>query len=231
MTTLFKEGGSRPNFLTGIVNHGVYATSQFSSNHVGLASAFIGPSLLAAEAQQSSRESSVTPFLAESIAACPELAVSLVSSQELLYIQLQKLTVNAVINPLSSVFDCVNGDLFRSASIRDLIDRLIEEISAVILAIIKTKTGTIDSKTEMRFGSENLKDIVYKIGGQTAKNISSMRQDMLAGRKTEIDYINGYIVAQGNALDIASPLNKKIVRLVKERKKVSEASMISGQLA
>ena len=42
-----------------------------------------------------------------------------------------------------------------------------------------------------------------------------MGQDMLKGRRTEIDFINGHIVEKGAQIGIAAPCNAKITALVK----------------
>ena len=48
-----------------------------------------------------------------------------------------------------------------------------------------------------------------------AKARSSMADDLAAGRKTEIDYINGELVALAERLGEAAPVNRKIVELVR----------------
>jgi 2-dehydropantoate 2-reductase len=42
-----------------------------------------------------------------------------------------------------------------------------------------------------------------------------MLQDILNGKKTEIDYINGAIVAEGTACGVSTPYNQILTRLVK----------------
>jgi len=42
----------------------------------------------------------------------------------------------------------------------------------------------------------------------------SMLQDVMRGRRTEIDYLNGYVVDQGHRLDVKTPFNHMIVRLI-----------------
>lgn len=147
------------------------------------------------------------------------------TAEELLHIQLQKLVVNAVINPLSSIFDCYNGELFQNGATLGLIDHVISEISAVVLAILDSKGQLGDAKTRARFSPGVLTEHVYSVGELTAQNISSMRQDMLAGRKTEIDYINGYVVNQGKRLGVDCPINAKIVEMIKDKRKISAAEI------
>ena len=43
-----------------------------------------------------------------------------------------------------------------------------------------------------------------------------MAQDMLKGRRTEIEFINGYIAAKGSEIGIAAPSHIRIAELVKQ---------------
>jgi 2-dehydropantoate 2-reductase len=49
-----------------------------------------------------------------------------------------------------------------------------------------------------------------------ATRLSSMGQDISKKRRTEIDFLNGYVVAMGREAGVATPANARIVRLVKE---------------
>ena len=49
----------------------------------------------------------------------------------------------------------------------------------------------------------------------TRNNRASMLQDILRGRTTEIDVINGAIVAKGREAGIATPVNQMLTRLIK----------------
>jgi 2-dehydropantoate 2-reductase len=48
-----------------------------------------------------------------------------------------------------------------------------------------------------------------------SKARSSMADDLAAGRKTEVDYINGELVALADRLGAEAPINRKIVELVR----------------
>jgi 2-dehydropantoate 2-reductase len=41
-----------------------------------------------------------------------------------------------------------------------------------------------------------------------------MLQDVMKGRRTEINYLNGYVAEQGRQVGVKTPLSDKIVELV-----------------
>jgi len=49
-----------------------------------------------------------------------------------------------------------------------------------------------------------------------AKARSSMADDLQAGRTTEVDYINGELVALAGRLGAKAPINRKIVELIRQ---------------
>jgi 2-dehydropantoate 2-reductase len=51
-------------------------------------------------------------------------------------------------------------------------------------------------------------------GGRNWK--ASMAQDVIKGRKTEIDYMNGHVVTQGRTRGIPTPVSAVVVDVVHE---------------
>lgn len=220
---LFQHPASRPNYLAGIVSHGLYKNDTFSSTHAGLANIIVGPALVDGNRSRTDLEPS-TVYLEQELLGCPVLNMSMVSSQSLLQSQLLKLAVNATINPLSVIFDRLNGDLLRSPRIVDLMRATILELSHVMTAIAgKSRQDRYNVKNQ--FSAQKLESIVFEVGEINAKNSSSMRQDVHGGRRTEIDYMNGYIVAQAALYGIPCPLNQAIVRMVKQVKIIQESDI------
>ena len=61
------------------------------------------------------------------------------------------------------------------------------------------------------------KDIVLRMAARKYKGIkSSSLQSLLRGRKTEIDYLNGFVVSESEKHGLNSPFNKILVTMVKE---------------
>ncbi len=92
----------------------------------------------------------------------------------------QKLAVNAVINPLTAIHRVNNGALAApefEGTICAILDELLQVAKQEGIAL------TFDA----------LHARVKEVIRLTAANYSSMYQDLKHGRKTEIDYINGYL--------------------------------------
>lgn len=63
---------------------------------------------------------------------------------------------------------------------------------------------------------------------------SSMADDLMVGRKTEIDWINGEVVNLARQLNLTAPFNQKLIELVKQAEsepKVWSGSKLKAQLA
>jgi len=111
----------------------------------------------------------------------------------------QKLVINAGINPFTALLDCPNGDILSSTLYQQNIDGLCAELSLLLQA-----------ETSETIAPEALREQIETVARNTASNTSSMRADVMAGRKTEIDFINGYLVQCGKRHGIATPVNQML---------------------
>lgn len=116
--------------------------------------------------------------------------------------QWHKLAINCAINPLTALHRCRNGELARSKQLAEQVTSLCEEISSISAAAGFTRSAG------------RLRADVMAVIENTADNRSSMLQDVLAGRETEINYITGYLLSTAQRLDMDAPLNKKLLREV-----------------
>jgi len=74
---------------------------------------------------------------------------------------------------------------------------------------------------------------VNQVATLTATNLSSMLQDVLGQRPTEIDAINGKIVEQGQALGIPTPVNAlltSLMRAIEKNYSVEDAQSAEKEL-
>jgi len=114
-----------------------------------------------------------------------------------------KLLVNVGINALTAITKLPNGKLLDYPETRELLRLVVQEG----LRVAKAKNIKIDYKDPVAETESVCK--------KTASNISSMLQDVLRKKHTEIDYINGAICAQGDRLGIPAPINKALTFLIK----------------
>lgn len=110
--------------------------------------------------------------------------------------QWQKLAVNAVINPLTASLRCQNGGLLQPEYL-PLLRALAAEVDQVFSALATDwPNDTLQRACE--------------VAGKTASNTSSMLADVLAGRPTEIAFINGWLLRQAKQRGIEAPLNQQL---------------------
>ena len=114
-----------------------------------------------------------------------------------------KLSLSAVCLSPSALLRCYTGDLKDRPGSVVLIRSLLREIVAVA-----TKLGvSLDYEERWALIASGLEK------GKSAK--TSMLQDVLKRRVTEIDCINGAIVAEGRKHNVATPYNECLVSLIK----------------
>jgi 2-dehydropantoate 2-reductase len=112
-----------------------------------------------------------------------------------------KLVVNAAINPLTALLGVENGALLEREDGRRFMARAAREAGAVAAAL------GIDL-------GEDPADRAERVAHATARNRSSMLQDLERGRRTEIEAINGAVVQYGRATGVATPVNEALTLLV-----------------
>jgi 2-dehydropantoate 2-reductase len=62
---------------------------------------------------------------------------------------------------------------------------------------------------------ERIVEDAMKLADAMPQTLSSTAQDIQSGRRTEIDHLNGYVVRTGEALGIATPINRTLNALIK----------------
>lgn len=114
-----------------------------------------------------------------------------------------KLIINIGINALSAITRLPNGKLTEYEGTR----RILRDAVTEATRIAKRK------RIKLIFDDPLAK--VEAVCESTSDNLSSMLQDVLRKKRTEIDFINGVIVRLGQELGISVPTNKLLLDLVK----------------
>jgi len=117
-----------------------------------------------------------------------------------------KILYNCALNPLSALLDVPYGRLLDTEAARSLMRRVVEEVFAVAQAHgVQLFWERPDDYVEILFG---------RLIPDTAGHFASMAQDLQAGRKTEIDALNGAIAALGEQAGVECPTNRILAQLI-----------------
>ncbi|MEI3597818.1 MULTISPECIES: ketopantoate reductase family protein [unclassified Oceanobacillus] len=133
-----------------------------------------------------------------------------------------KLLVNVAMSGMSAALGCTYGDVLKDE---------VAVTSAVMLADETIKVGTASGVEFDELAGFNLNifniaadksNLPQAIGfskkafGPQALLKASMLQDLEKKQRTEIDYINGFVASKGKEVNINTPFNDLLVRLVKK---------------
>jgi 2-dehydropantoate 2-reductase len=118
-----------------------------------------------------------------------------------------KLLWNCALNAISALGRVKYGQIAASSDARQVVQSLVEEVFAVATAAGIRLVGVEDSAAAFAGAC--------KIATQMSGALSSTAQDMLRGKRTEIDSLNGHISRRGAELGVATPVNHALYTLVK----------------
>jgi len=256
---VFRNPSQRPHFILACNTHGAFTTRPFHVVHAGIGSIDFGiaPDSQGRDfeagfydeniphSQRRPRLSDITSptdvgsarytSLRDTVAALlllEPLSTSWKTYAELRLIMRRKLAVNAVINPLTALMGCRNGELTRLPFASRTMHMICWEASLVYAAEMRRESTLwledmqsrgVDSKDvtlpslPKSLTTECLEDEVVRVAQLTKNNVSSMLQDVRRGKITEIDYINGYLINLGRELGVRTPVNTVLCDLVKMR--------------
>lgn len=205
---VFPLAETRPHYITGIISHALMNKGPFHTEHKGLGTTIVGPVPKSqGTAAQQTDMAPTSKYLLRTINLTQQLIATTETPTSILQYQLEKLAVNCVINPLTAILGCQNGEILYNYSFTRIMRMILIEISSVICALpeLKGVPGVED-----RFSAERLRRLAVQLANKTAKNRSSMLQDIESGRYLEIEYMNGYIVRRGEELGIKCAVNYMI---------------------
>lgn len=114
----------------------------------------------------------------------------------------RKALINCAINPLTALTGRPNGELLDIAALHELMIKVAEEVYEVA------------GVTGIDLGDFAPAEAVEQVCKATAANQSSMLQDVRAGRRTEIDYINGAVASIAHGHNTSAPLCECLTALV-----------------
>jgi 2-dehydropantoate 2-reductase len=113
-----------------------------------------------------------------------------------------KLVLNCAYNALSAISRKPYGPLVTSPGVKDLMDLVVSECLAVASAEGVSLPGDVPAA-------------VRRIAETMPSQYSSTAQDLMRGKPTEIDHLNGHVSRRGQALGVPTPVNQTLWTLVK----------------
>ena len=115
----------------------------------------------------------------------------------------EKIFVNVGINPFGALTRLTNGKLLENEGIKQMMGEAVKE--AVEVA----------KKKDIKLSEKDFVALTYDVAKKTSNNKNSMLQDILKGKRTEIDFMNGKILKYARELNLKTPINELLTFLVK----------------
>ena len=187
-----------------INTHGCYKNAPFHTTLAGQ-----GQLLLATVSSHAPSLTDASPAqwlsshpLAQSLLGVPGLnAAHSKSADAFLHALYVKLAVSCCINPLTALLDVPNGAVADQPAAVQLMATVCAEVCSVCPPHLAARP-------------DQLLASVQSVGRGTGGNVSSMLQDVRAGRGTEVAYLNGYVARQAAARGMAAPVNGALLQLL-----------------
>ena len=134
-------------------------------------------------------------------------------SQQIEVEQWTKMVLNCAYNAISALARANYGAIAHNPPVHQVMRQAIMEAVAVARA-----AGVPMNDVDMQAAGS-------KLGDAMSRATSSTAQDIVRGKPTEIDSLNGYITRRGKELGVPTPVNQTLHALVK----LLEASTVAGQ--
>ncbi|MFA4982576.1 MAG: 2-dehydropantoate 2-reductase [Candidatus Omnitrophota bacterium] len=182
--------------IAGITNHGATLLGPGHVRHAGKGDTIIGKS-----------NGKLSGALRNASNLLTKAGFETKISKDIDSVIWSKLIINVGINALTGILRIPNGRLLEYEESRELLRSSVQEA----VKIVKRK--------RVKLAYDDPIQKVESVCKATASNISSMLQDVLNRKRTEIDFINGAIVRQGKALGIPTPVNDVLTNIIKTLEK------------
>jgi len=180
------------NVIGGTTAHGAYMKGPGEICHAGFGKTIIGE-----------LNGTTTERIQEIARVFQSVGLETEISINILGLIWDKLIVNVGINSLTAITGLYNGELLDHPELLCIMKSAIDEA----VAVANSKNIELSSQDPYAHTLEICKN--------TATNKSSMLQDIMNKRRTEIDMINGGILREGEKEGIATPVNRVLTDLIK----------------
>ena len=211
---VFPYEDSRPDYLIGVLTHGIISESFNAVTLAAVGSISIGsvPRERLQNHRSKWRWSANSRYLLRQMTRVPILQAVGLHPMKVFLLQIERLVIDAVTNTITSLLDARIGALLFNSSIHRVACLLIQEMSLVIRSLPELQSV---SGLNLRFSPGRLEKLVFANANNAANNISLMLKHVQNGSQSEIEYLNGYLVRRGEKLGIPCPNNYMIMQLIR----------------
>jgi 2-dehydropantoate 2-reductase len=250
---VFRNPEQRPHFIVTVNDHGAWNKDYFHTVHAGVGAITFGivadprgrnfetpvadtdvPSpeqLQSLDGIMSPKEGDDSPYrsLRNTVAALSNLSGLNAAWKPISHVETamkRKLVVNSVVNPLTALLGCRNGELLETAEAGKILYRVCSEAAHAFAMQAQEEGSEKEKGVKVRMGlsrvspgltARALEEECLRVIKVTAGNISSMLSDVRSGSYTEIDYMNGYLVGLGRSFGLPMTTTTTLLNLVKLR--------------
>jgi 2-dehydropantoate 2-reductase len=134
-----------------------------------------------------------------------------------------KLAVNCMLNPLAGLSGLGTAECRTEPGPRRIAVHLGAEVIRVGRATgfeVEPPMGIAAQRYVEAADGRGLEDVEADLGRDATSRAGgrpSMLQDVMRGRRTEIDHLNGFVVDEGRRVGVKTPFNEKVVALYRAR--------------
>ncbi len=217
MLCLFQNGmGNELPFLKalkiqtifrGVTAHGCHLKSPGHVSHVGMGFSKLGLiNRHGIESLETEPEENMDQVIEKGKLLCRMLTRAGMPcdwEDDLLPSLYMKLAVNCVINSLTAVFEVPNGELVKNEFVLSIFEQVLDEVSSMVHLLCP------------KLSRSQIIDSVLEVVEKTAMNYSSTLQDLMSGRRTEIDYLCGYLLSRAREKRIPLPHVSMLMAIIK----------------
>lgn len=144
-----------------------------------------------------------TPRLLKIVDLFKEAGIPCFITEDIRKAKWEKMCWNCVFNPFTVVLNDHVAKALDAPELQPVMATIVREVSAVAMAAHRVPLDE-DMPEKVVKWSQELRDIH-----------TSMYDDWKAGRPTEIDELNGYIVKRGQEFGVPTPMNEMLTALIK----------------
>lgn len=186
----------RPDTYVALTTEGAYRKNDTHVVHTGQGETWIGTF---------PHQEQWKPLLQDFIKTLQPIVVSPIRKEDMILKRMwEKLAVNAVINPLTTILEVPNRELLHVE-----LENIMDKITVETCQVAKCVGVELDH-------SRTIKKI-KEVCRLTSQNLSSMLQDVQGGKRTEIESINGAIIQYAKEHNIPVYYHEMLYALVRAK--------------